>query len=72
VHRVLNYCYFERHVVDIAWHSRLCEVEQGHGCSWPGIDTHRAVISEVAELRKQLGFLVDAESLYPGNELAAH
>lgn len=29
-----------------------------------GTDTHRAVMSEIAHLHKQLGFLVDADNFY--------
>lgn len=64
-HRVLNQRYFERHAVDIAWHRRLREVEQDMvAAGLAGTDTHRAVASEIAELRKQLGFLVDADAFY--------
>lgn len=64
-HHVLNHRYFERHAVDIAWHRRLCEVDQDMvAAGIAGTDAHRAVISEMAELRKQLGFLVDADNFY--------
>ncbi|WP_312960798.1 hypothetical protein [Stutzerimonas nitrititolerans] len=64
-HRVLNRRYFERHAVDIAWHRRLCEVERDMvAAGLAGAEAHRAVTSEMAQLRKQLGFLVDADNFY--------
>ncbi|MCQ4260980.1 MULTISPECIES: hypothetical protein [Pseudomonadaceae] len=78
-HRVFNQRYLEHHAVDIAWYRRLREVDQEMvAAGLAGTDAHGAVMSEMAQLRKQLGFLVDAddfilqaESLEPSNELAA-
>jgi hypothetical protein len=64
-HSVFNRRYFKRHAVDIAWNNRLCEVEQEMVASGQaGTDMHRAVMSEIAQLRKQLGFLVDTDNFY--------
>lgn len=64
-HRVFNRRYFERHAVDIAWHCRLCEVERDMiAVGQAGTNTHKAVMSEIAQLRKQLGFLIDADNFY--------
>lgn len=64
-HRVLNRRYFERHAVDIAWHRRLCEVDQEMiAAGQAGTDTHKALMSEIAQLRKELGFLIDADNFY--------
>lgn len=64
-HRVFNHRYFEHHAVDIAWYSQLHEVDQNMvAAGLAGTDTHRAVTNEMAQLRKQLGFLVDADNFY--------
>lgn len=64
-HRLLNHRYFERHAVDIDWYRRLRVVDQDMvAAGLAGTEVHRAVTSEVAQLRKQLGFLVDADSFY--------
>ncbi|WP_433899306.1 hypothetical protein [Pseudomonas sp. PSE1(2024)] len=64
-HRVFNRRYFERHAVDIASHRRLCEVDQEMvAAGQAGTDTHKAVMSEIAQLRKKLGFLIDADNFY--------
>jgi len=64
-HRAFNRRHFERHAVDITWHRRLCEVDQDLiAAGMAGTETHRAVTSEMAQLRKQLGFLVDADNFY--------
>ncbi|MNY61699.1 hypothetical protein D3C86_1984080 [compost metagenome] len=64
-HRVFNHRYFEHHAVDIAWYRQLHEVDQNMvAAGLAGTDTHRAVTNEMAQLRKQLGFLVDADNFY--------
>ena len=64
-HRVFNRRYFERHAVDIAWHRRLCEVDQEMvAAGQAGTDTHKALMSEIAQLREELGFLIDADNFY--------
>lgn len=64
-HRVFNQRYFDRHAEDIAWYRRLCEVDQEMiAAGLAGTDAHIAVNSEMAQLRKQLGFLVDADNFY--------
>ncbi|UFQ01717.1 hypothetical protein [Pseudomonas fitomaticsae] len=64
-HRIFNRRHFMRHAVDIAWHRRLCEVDQEMvAAGQAGTNTHRAVMSEIAQLRKRLGFLVDADNFY--------
>lgn len=64
-HRVFNYRYFERHADDIARHRRLCEVDQEMiATGLAGTDAHMAVASEIIQLRKQLGFMVDADNFY--------
>ncbi|MGX1126557.1 hypothetical protein [Pseudomonas sp. HLS-6 TE3448] len=64
-HRMLNNRYFERHAVDIAWHRQLCEVDQDMvAAGLADTDAHRAVTNEMAQLRKRLGFLVDADNFY--------
>lgn len=64
-HRIFNRRHFVLHAVDIAWHRRLCEVEQKMvAAGQAGTDTHKAVMSEIAQLRKELGFLIDAVNFY--------
>lgn len=64
-HRVFNRRHFVRHAVDIAWLRRLCEIEQEMvATGLAGTDTHKAVMSDIAQLRKELGFLVDADNFY--------
>lgn len=64
-HRIVNCRHFKRHAVDIAWHRRLCEVDQEMvAAGQAGNDTHKAVMSVIAQLRKELGFLVDADNFY--------
>ena len=64
-HRVFNRRYFELHAVDIAWHRRLCEVDQEMiAAGLAGTDTHKVLMSEIAQLRKELGFLIDADNFY--------
>ncbi len=44
---------------------RLCEVDQAMIASGlGGTDAHITVSSEIARLRKQLGFLIDADNFY--------
>lgn len=64
-HRMFNHRHFERHADDIAWHRRLCEVDQAMiAAGLAGTDAHMTVSSESAQLRKQLGFLIDADNFY--------
>lgn len=64
-HRVLNHRYFECHAADIAWYHLLHEDDQGMvAAGLVGTEAHRAVTSEMAQLRKKLGFLVDADNFY--------
>lgn len=64
-HRIFNRRHFVRHALEIAWHRRLCEVEQEIvATGQAGTYTHKALMSEIAELRKELGFLIDADSFY--------
>lgn len=64
-HRIFNRRHFVRHAVDIAWHRRLCVVEQEMvATGLAGTDIHKAVMSEITQLRKELGFLVDADNFY--------
>lgn len=64
-HRMLNHRYFEYHAVHITWYRRLCKVDQDMvAAGLAGTDAHSAVTIEMALLRKQLGFLVDAENFY--------
>lgn len=64
-HRVFNRRHFERHADDIAWHRRLCEVDQAMiAAGLAGTDAHMTVSSEIAQLRKHLGFLIDADNFY--------
>lgn len=64
-HRVFNRRHFKRHAVDIAWHRRLCEVDQGMVVAGQaGTDTHKAVMSEKTQLRKELSFLIDADNFH--------
>ena len=53
------------HSVDIAWHRRLSEVEREMvAAGQAGTDRYKAVMGEIAQLRKELGFLIDADNLY--------
>ncbi|WP_458127780.1 hypothetical protein [Pseudomonas sp. Z2-11] len=64
-HRVFNHRYFEHHAVDITWYRRLRKLDQDMvAAGLAGTDAHRAVTSEMAQLREQLGFLVDADNFY--------
>lgn len=64
-HRVFNRRHFERHAPDIDRHQRLAKVEQGMVVAGlVGTGMHAAVVSEKAQLRKRLGFLVDADNFY--------
>lgn len=64
-HRVLNHRYFVRHAVDIDWYSRLLVVDRDMvAAGLAGTEAHRVVTSEADKLRKQLGFLVDADNFY--------
>lgn len=64
-HRIFNRRHFVLHAVDIAWHRRLCEVDQEMvAAGQAGSDTHKALMSEIAQLRKELGFLIDADNFY--------
>jgi hypothetical protein len=64
-HRVFHHRHFEHHAVDIAWYRRLREVDQDMvAAGLAGTDAHRTMTSEMAQLRKQLGFLVDADNFY--------
>ncbi len=64
-HRVFNHRYFEHRAVDKTWYRRLLEVDQDMvAAGLTGTYPHRAVTSEMALLRKQSGFLVDADNFY--------
>lgn len=64
-HRTLNNRFFERHAIDIGWYRRLQQVNQDMvAAGLAGTDAQRAVAMEMAQLRKKLGFLVDADSFY--------
>lgn len=64
-HRIFNRRHFVRHALEIAWHRRLCEVEQEIvAAGQAGTDAHKAVMSEIVQLRKELGFLIDADNFY--------
>ncbi|MFD2641106.1 hypothetical protein [Pseudomonas japonica] len=64
-HREFNRRHFEHHAADIDRHSQLIKV--GQRMVVVGlVDTsmHMAVISEEAQLRKRLGFLMEADRFY--------
>jgi hypothetical protein len=64
-HRIFNRRHFVRHALEIAWHRRLCEVEQEIvAAGQAATDAHKAVMSEIVQLRKELGFLIDADNFY--------
>lgn len=64
-HRAFSRRHMERHAADIERHSQLIKVRQGMVVAGlAGTSMHMAVISEEAQLRKRLGFLVEADSFY--------
>lgn len=64
-HRMLNNRFFERHTIDIGWYRRLQQVNQDMvAAGLAGTDAQTVVAMEMAQLRKKLGFLVDADSFY--------
>lgn len=64
-HRIFNRRHFVLHSVDIAWHRRLSEVEREMvAAGQAGTDRHKAVMGEIAQLRKELGFLIGADNFY--------
>ena len=64
-HRIFNRRHFVRHALEIAWHRRLCEVEREIvAVGQAGTDAHKAVMSEIVQFRKELGFLIDADNFY--------
>ncbi|MEE4182870.1 hypothetical protein [Pseudomonas viridiflava] len=64
-HRVFNRRHFECNAPSMHRHQHLVEVEQGMVIAGlGGTRKHSAVAKEKAQLRKQLGFLVDADNFY--------
>lgn len=56
-HRILNRRHFLRHALEIAWYRRLCDVEQEIVAASQAVtDAHKAVMSEIVQLRKELVF----------------
>lgn len=64
-HRMSNRRHFERNASSIHRHQQLVKVEQGMVVAGlGGTRLYSAVAKEKAQLRKQLGFLVDADNFY--------